>query len=84
MTIAIADACALVQSKAPAPVILVDTCNFLDIFRSDPAKPRGPHQEIRAAADLLDLLTATPDAAECAGMRTRARRVPAHAEPPCP
>ena len=42
MTIAIADACALVQSKAPAPVILVDTCNFLDIFRPEPAKPRVP------------------------------------------
>ena len=62
MTISIVAACALVQSKAPAPVMLVDTCNFLDIFRSDPAKPRVPHQEIRAAADLLDLLTTTPDA----------------------
>jgi hypothetical protein len=62
MTISIADACALVQGKSPAPVMFVDTCNFLDLFRSDPAKPRTPHREIRTAADLLDLLTATPEA----------------------
>ncbi len=49
--------------RAPVKIILVDTCNFLDLFRSDPAKPRVSEQEIRAAADFLDLLTATPDAA---------------------
>src|SRR5262249_37232894 len=61
MTITLADALALIQGKGPAPVLLVDTCNFLDLFRSDSAKPRVPHEEIRAAADLLSLVTATPD-----------------------
>lgn len=81
MTISIADACALVQSKAPAPVILVDTCNFLDIFRSDPAKPRVPHQEIRAAADLLNLLTARPDAVHLLVPELIPREYTDHANP---
>jgi hypothetical protein len=63
MTISIADVFDQIRAKPPVPVILVDTCNFLDLFRSDPMKPRVPHQEIRAAVDLLDLLNATPDAA---------------------
>ena len=63
MTISITDALADIISKPEAPVILVDTCNFLDLFRSDVGKPRAPQQEIRVAADLLDLLIATPDAA---------------------
>jgi hypothetical protein len=81
MTISIADASALIQSKDPAPVILVDTCNFLDIFRSDPAKPRVPHQEIRAAADLLDLLTATPDAVHLLVPELIPREYTDHANP---
>src|SRR5207302_1619021 len=80
-TISIGDACAFVQGKAPAPVILVDTCNFLDIFRSDPAKPRVPHQEIRAAADLLDLLTATPDAVHLLLPELIPREYTDHADP---
>jgi hypothetical protein len=69
MTITIADAFAHIQAQLPAPVILIDTCSFLDLFRPDetqtkvPFQPRVPHQEIRAAADLLDLVTALPDAA---------------------
>lgn len=63
MTISIADAVTQIMARATAPVLLVDTCNFLDLFRSDASKPRVSQQEIRAAADLLDLLTATPDAA---------------------
>lgn len=62
MTISIADAYALILAGAPAPVFLVDPCNFLDLFRTDPGKPRVPHQEIRAAVDLLDLLTPKPEA----------------------
>ena len=81
MTISLADACALVQSKAPAPVILVDTCNFLDLFRSDPAKPRVPYQEIRAAADLLDLLTARPDAVHLLVPELIPREYTDHANP---
>jgi hypothetical protein len=81
ITISIADACALIQSKAPAPVILIDACNFLDIFRSDPAKPRVPHQEIRAAADLLDLLTTTPEAAHLLLPELIPREYTDHADP---
>ena len=68
MTITIADAFAHIQAQPPAPVILIDTCSFLDLFRPDetqtrsPFQPRAPHQEIRAGADLLDLATALPDA----------------------
>ena len=35
MTISIGDALNWILSKPHAPVILVDTCNFLDLFRSD-------------------------------------------------
>ena len=69
MTISIADALAHIQAQPPVPVILIDTCTFLDLFRVDetptklPFQPSVPHQEIRAAADLLDLLTALPNAA---------------------
>jgi hypothetical protein len=69
MTIALADAFSQIQAAAPAPVILIDTCTFLDLFRADesqtriPYQPRAPHQEIRAAADLLALVNATPGAA---------------------
>jgi hypothetical protein len=61
MTISIADAVTQIMAQAQAPVILIDTCNLLDLFRSDPAKPRVSQQEIRAAADFLDLLNATPN-----------------------
>jgi len=47
----------------PAPVILPDTCNFLDLFRRDPARqqPRVPAEEIGIAAELLQLAIAPPD-----------------------
>jgi hypothetical protein len=63
MTISIAGAVTQIMAQTPVPVLLVDTCNLLDLFRSDPPKPRVSQQEIRAAADLLDLLNATPNAA---------------------
>src|SRR5207302_10783235 len=69
MTITIADAFAYIQAQPPVPVILVDTCSFLDLFRADetatklPFQPRVPHQEIRSAADLLDSVTVLPGAA---------------------
>jgi hypothetical protein len=63
MTVSIADAFDKIRSEPPVTVILVDTCTFLDLFRSDATKPRVPHQEIQAAADLLELLNVTPPAA---------------------
>jgi hypothetical protein len=69
MTISLADAFAQILAGPPAPVILIDTCNFLDLFRTDesqtkmPAQPRAPHREIRVAADLLALVKAAPGAA---------------------
>jgi hypothetical protein len=69
MTLTIADAFAHIQAQPPAPVILLDTCSFLDLFRPDesqnkvPFQPRVPHQEMRAAADLLALVSALPNAA---------------------
>lgn len=65
MTVSIADAVAQILARPPAPVILIDTCSFVDLFRRDEKRfqPRVPAQEIRAAADLLDLMTALPDAA---------------------
>jgi hypothetical protein len=64
MTISIADAVAHILAQA-APVILIDTCSFVDLFRRDErrAQPRVVAQEIRAAADLLDLVTNFPDEA---------------------
>jgi hypothetical protein len=49
----------------PAPVILIDTCNFLDLFRRDTTRqqPRVPAAEIRIASELLQLVTARPNAA---------------------
>ncbi len=67
MTLTIADASALIQALPPAPVILIDTCNFLDLFRAEEVQikgakaafqPRVHHGEIRAAADLGDLTDA--------------------------
>jgi hypothetical protein len=48
----------------PAPIIIVDTCNFLDLFRCDSNRqqPRVPAQEIRIASELLELVTGSPDA----------------------
>jgi hypothetical protein len=69
MTISLADAFARIQAGPPAPIIFIDTCVFLDLFRADesqtkvPYEPRAPHREIRDAADLLALVNATPEAA---------------------
>jgi len=43
-----------------APVIILDTCNFLDLFRRDTTRqqPRIPAEEIRIASELLQLATA--------------------------
>ncbi|MGA2702199.1 MAG: hypothetical protein ABSH35_14030 [Isosphaeraceae bacterium] len=48
----------------PAPVTILDTCNFLDLFRRDTTRqqPRVPAEEIRIASELLQLVTARPDA----------------------
>jgi hypothetical protein len=59
-------AAALAQIRAsPAPVILLDTCSPLGLFRRDSVRqqPRVPADEIRTAAELLQLLTVRPDAA---------------------
>jgi hypothetical protein len=64
MTISIADAVSQVQAQGPVPVILIDTCSLVDLFRRDEKRfePRVPPEEIRVAADLLDLVTALPQA----------------------
>jgi hypothetical protein len=48
----------------PAPVLVFDTCSF-DLFRRDVPRqqPRVPSGEIKAAAEILQLVTARPDAA---------------------
>ncbi len=50
---------------SPAPVLVLDTCSFLDLFRRDAPRqqPRVPPAEIQAAAELLQLLMVRPDAA---------------------
>jgi hypothetical protein len=60
ITIAAAQICA-----QPAPVILLDTCTLLDLFRPDSTRrqPRVVPDEIPAAAELLQRVTACPDAA---------------------
>ncbi len=65
MTISITDAVTHILTQPPVPIILIDTCSFVDLFRRDEKRfqPRAPAQEIRAGADLADLLTARPDAA---------------------
>lgn len=80
MTISISGALAHIMTKPDVPVILVDTCNFLDLFRSDAMKPRVPQQEIRAAADLLDLLNTTPDVAHFLVPELIAREYSDHAD----
>lgn len=49
---------------SPAPVILLDTCNLLDLFRRDSAerKPRAPAAEIRIAAELVWTMSTRVDA----------------------
>jgi hypothetical protein len=65
MTTSLGDAVAHILTQQAAPVILIDTCSFLDLFRRDEkrSQPRVGTQEIRAAADLLELLTNYPGAA---------------------
>lgn len=49
----------------PASVIILDTCNLLDLFRCDTVgqKPRVPAEEIRIASELLGFAIAQPAAA---------------------
>jgi hypothetical protein len=49
----------------PAPVLFLDTCSLLDLFRRDGPRhqPRVDAAEIATAAELVQLLTARPDAA---------------------
>ncbi len=49
----------------PAPVVILDTCNLLDLFRCDKVgqKPRVPAEEIRIASVLLAFAIARPAAA---------------------
>lgn len=58
----IGEAFDFIRANPPAPIILIDTCSFLDLFRRDVkrSQPRVPHLEIRAAADLLDLVNSPP------------------------
>jgi len=53
MMFTIADAFARIQAHPPVPVILLDTCSFVDLFRRDERRfqPRVNAQEIRAAVD---------------------------------
>lgn len=46
----------------PVPVIILDTCNFLDLFRRDTARqqPRVSAEEIQTASELLRSVTARP------------------------
>jgi hypothetical protein len=66
MTISLAGAFAQIQAGPPAPVILLDACSLLDLFRTDesqtkvPYQPRSPHQEIQDAADFLARVNAAP------------------------
>lgn len=48
----------------PAPVLIFDTCSFLDLFRRDVPRqqPKVPAGEIRAAAEILQLVLARPGA----------------------
>ena len=48
----------------PAPVIILDTCNLLDLFRRDSTRqqPRVPSEEIGVASQLLQLAPGRPTA----------------------
>ncbi len=52
--ITIADASAQIQAH-PAPVILIDTCSLLDLFRRDAKslQPRAPAEVIQSAPEFL-------------------------------
>jgi hypothetical protein len=57
----IADAVALACAQ-PAPILVIDTCSLLDLFRRDNARhrPRSSADEIQAAAALLPLAASRP------------------------
>jgi hypothetical protein len=61
----IADTVIHILAQPHVPVILIDTCCFIDLFRRDEKRfqPRVPASEIRAAVDLLNLMTTPPAAA---------------------
>ena len=44
MTVSLADAFARIQGGPPAPVMLIDTCSFLDLFRTDESQTKVPYQ----------------------------------------
>jgi hypothetical protein len=47
----------------PAPVLIIDTCNFLDLFRcAPPSRPRVLADEIQIASKLLKAVTDRPGA----------------------
>ncbi len=48
----------------PAPVLILDTCNFLDLFRRDSVRhqPRVPPEEIQFASEVLRAATDQPAA----------------------
>ena len=44
MTVSLADACAQIVAGPPAPVVLLDACSFLDLFRTDESQTKVPYQ----------------------------------------
>jgi hypothetical protein len=56
------EAVARVLAVPPAPVILADTCSFLDLFRADESahQPRVPSEELSKSAELLALVASRP------------------------
>ncbi len=48
---------------SPAPVLIIDTCNYLDLFRRDDVskQPRVEFEDIQTAADLLALAPPLPN-----------------------
>lgn len=55
MTIRISDAVTSILGQPPVPVLLIDACNLIDLFRSDEKlkKPRVAVEEIQVAVDLV-------------------------------
>jgi hypothetical protein len=87
MTISLADAFTQIQAAPLAPVILLDTCSLLDLFRTDesqtkvPYQPRAPHEVIRLEHQVFHSAVANTLAAHAVAPRTTSRSARSRSAP---
>ncbi len=64
MKVTITEAAAKILAQPHVPVMLLDTCVFIDLFRGDEKRivRRVPVEEVQVALELMDLVSSRPNA----------------------